>query len=125
MIKGGPADHCGKLYRGDQIIAVNNVSVLNATHEEAAATLKGSSSKVNLKVQYKPDEYRKFEEKIASMRDLLLNSQQTSNKATFKENQLPITVGTLKTSQKKSFYVRTLFDYDPSKGKSVLYFFFN
>lgn len=106
------------------------MNVLNVTHEEAAATLKASNSKVTLKVQYRPDEYRKFEEKIASMRDLLLNptaqnnnstavSAQNNGKTGYKENHLPATMGTLKTSQKRSFYVRTLFDYDPNKDSGL------
>lgn len=113
-LKGGPADNCGNLYRGDQIISVNGVSVLKATHEEAAATLKGSSSKVTLKVQYRPDEYRKFEEKMA----IAMKSAESQRKGS-KENQLPTPMGTLKTSQKKSFYVRTLFDYDPNKDSGL------
>jgi len=130
ILKDGPAAECGKLYRGDQIISVNNVNLLNATHEDAANTLKKYKHKVTLKVQYRPDEYRKFEEKIASMRALLLNPTavaqnntllQNSNGKTggYKENQLPTTMGTLKTSQKRTFYVRTLFEYDPNKDSGL------
>ena len=110
--KGGPADSCGKLFTGDQIIEVNGVSVLDATHEEAAATLKGSKEKVILKVQYRPDEFRKFP-------PLQQIEPAPSQQSRFKENQLPATMGTLKTSQKKSFYVRTLFDYDPNKDSGL------
>lgn len=111
-ISGGPADACGKLFCGDQILAVNGVSVLDATHEEAADTLKNSSDKVTLKVQYRPDEFRKF----PALKQL---EPAASKESTFKENQLPVTMGTLKTSQKKSFYVRTLFDYDPNKDSGL------
>lgn len=40
ILAGGPADAGGELRRGDQIISVNGVDLRNATHEEAAQTLK-------------------------------------------------------------------------------------
>lgn len=40
ILAGGPADLCGELRRGDQIISVNGVNLRNATHEEAAQALK-------------------------------------------------------------------------------------
>ena len=74
--------------------------------------MKGPKEKVTLKVQYRPDEFRKFP---------VLNQLEpaASKESTFKENQQPVTMGTLKTSQKKSFYVRTLFDYDPNKDSGL------
>lgn len=40
ILAGGPADVCGELRRGDQILSVNGVNLRNATHEEAAQALK-------------------------------------------------------------------------------------
>lgn len=40
ILAGGPADICGELRRGDQILSVNGVNLRNATHEEAAQALK-------------------------------------------------------------------------------------
>lgn len=40
ILAGGPADVGGELRRGDQILSVNGVNLRNATHEEAAQTLK-------------------------------------------------------------------------------------
>lgn len=44
ILAGGPADAGGELKRGDQLMSVNNVSLNNATHEEAAQALKVSST---------------------------------------------------------------------------------
>ncbi len=40
ILAGGPADLCGDLKRGDQILSVNNNSLVGANHEEAALALK-------------------------------------------------------------------------------------
>lgn len=40
ILAGGPADLCGELRRGDQILSVNGINLRNATHEEAAQALK-------------------------------------------------------------------------------------
>lgn len=45
ILAGGPADLSGELRRGDQILSVNGINLRTATHEEAAAALKVSSSK--------------------------------------------------------------------------------
>lgn len=104
----------------------------NATHEDAAAALKGATNKVVLKVQYRPDEYARFEKKISCMRGLLLgpeapsetdlNHSETNGQ---QQNLTPSTgnallpTGTLKTSKKRSMYVRALFDYDPLKDSGL------
>ncbi|CAH0558828.1 unnamed protein product [Brassicogethes aeneus] len=108
ILAGGPADLCGELKRGDQILSVNGVNLRNATHEEAAQALKvkGSSSTVNIVVQYRPEEYNRFEAKIHDLK------QQMANPA--------VSTGTLlRTSQKRSLYVRALFDYDPQKDDGL------
>lgn len=40
ILAGGAADQSGDLRRGDQIISVNDISLVGATHEEAAQALK-------------------------------------------------------------------------------------
>lgn len=41
ILAGSPADICGELRRGDQILAVNDVDISTATHDDAARALKG------------------------------------------------------------------------------------
>ena len=119
ILAGGPADLSGELRRGDQILSVNGINLRTATHEEAAAALKVSSSTdlltsslfvipvirncdtcvqgtgqtVTIVVQYKPEDYNRFEAKIHDLKQQI--SQQN------------LMTGTLmRTSQKKSLYVR-------------------
>lgn len=102
ILAGGPADISGELRRGDQILSVNNVNLSHATHEQAAAALKGAGQTVTVVVQYRPEEYNRFEAKIHDLREQMLN-----------------TSGSLRTSQKRSLFVRALFDYDPSKDSGL------
>uniref|UniRef100_V5GR91 Disks large 1 tumor suppressor protein n=1 Tax=Anoplophora glabripennis TaxID=217634 RepID=V5GR91_ANOGL len=105
ILAGGPADLCGELRRGDQILSVNGVNLRNATHEEAAQALKGTNQTVNVVVQYRPEEYNRFEAKIHDLKQQMAH---------------PVTGGTLlRTSQKRSLYVRALFDYDPMKDDGL------
>ncbi|KAJ8941528.1 hypothetical protein NQ318_010296 [Aromia moschata] len=113
ILAGGPADLSGELRRGDQIISVNGVNLRNATHEEAAQALKtllasteiGTNQTVTVVVQYKPEEYNRFEAKIHDLKQQMTH---------------PVTGGTLlRTSQKRSLYVRALFDYDPMKDDGL------
>ncbi|XP_018396087.1 PREDICTED: disks large 1 tumor suppressor protein isoform X3 [Cyphomyrmex costatus] len=106
ILAGGPADLSGELRRGDQILSVNGINLRTATHEEAAAVLKGTSQTVTIVVQYKPEDYNRFEAKIQDLKQQI--SQQN------------VMTGTLmRTSQKKSLYVRALFDYDPNKDDGL------
>ncbi|XP_076312458.1 disks large homolog 1-like isoform X3 [Tachypleus tridentatus] len=102
ILPGGAADISGELIRGDQILSVSGVDLRHATHEEAALALKGAGQSVSMIVQYRPEEYNKFEAKIHDLREQMLN-----------------TSGSLRTSQKRSLYVRALFDYDPSKDSGL------
>lgn len=106
ILAGGPADTSGKLQRGDQILSVNGVNLLRATHEDAVKALKHSDRTVTLVVQYKPEEFNRFEGKIHDSRQQITQQQYSSNTL-------------LRTSKKKSLYVRTLFDYDPSKDDGL------
>ncbi|RWS02771.1 uncharacterized protein B4U79_05294 [Dinothrombium tinctorium] len=103
ILAGGPADLSGELRRGDQVISVNGIDLREATHEQAAAALKGAGHTVTLVVQHNPEEYNRFEAKIHDLR----------------EHMMMNTTGSLKTSQKRSFYVRALFDYDPSRDSGL------
>ncbi|KAK3876376.1 hypothetical protein Pcinc_018832 [Petrolisthes cinctipes] len=100
ILAGGPADLSGELRRGDQILNVNGTDLRIATHEQAAQALKGCGQIVNLTVQYKPDEYNRFEAKIHELKQQMMS-------------------GTLRTTQKRSLYVRALFDYDPNRDDGL------
>lgn len=105
ILAGGPADLSGELRRGDQILSVNGINLRTATHEEAAQALKGAGQTVTIVAQYRPEEYNRFEAKIHDLKQQM--SQQ-------------IMSGTLmRTSQKRSLYVRALFDYDPNKDDGL------
>nr|CAD7194938.1 unnamed protein product [Timema douglasi] len=105
ILAGGPADLSGELRRGDQILSVNGVNLRNATHEEAAQALKGAGQTVTIVCQYRPEEYNRFEAKIHDLK------QQMS------QQNIPGTL--MRTSQKRSLYVRALFDYDPNKDDGL------
>nr|XP_032834434.1 discs large homolog 1-like protein isoform X2 [Petromyzon marinus] len=107
ILAGGPADLSGELRRGDQIVSVNGVDLRGATHEQAAAALKGAGQVVTIIAQYKPEEYSHFEAKIHDLREQMMNSSLSTGS------------GSLKTSQKRSLYVRALFDYDRSKDSGL------
>lgn len=105
ILAGGPADLSGQLRRGDRVLSVNSTDLRGATHEQAAAALKGAGQTVTLVVAFKPEEYSRFESKIHDFREQLM----LGNTST----------GTLRTSHKKHLYVRALFDYDPSKDSGL------
>lgn len=44
LLAGGPAERSGQLRRGDRLLAVNEVDITHATHEQAAKALKVSFS---------------------------------------------------------------------------------
>lgn len=106
ILAGGPADQSGQLHRGDQIVSVNSVNLKTATHEEAAQALKTAGQTVNLVVQFRPEEYNRFEAKIHELKQQM--SQQAAPTGTL-----------LRTSQKRSLYVRAMFDYDPNKDDGL------
>ncbi|XP_039751052.1 disks large 1 tumor suppressor protein isoform X9 [Pararge aegeria] len=98
LLAGGPAEKSGQLRRGDRLLAVNEVDITQATHEQAAKALKGTGQNVKLTVVYRPHEYNKFEARI---------------------NELKQHHTLLRTSQKRSLYVRALFDYDPIRDDGL------
>ncbi|XP_028856833.1 disks large homolog 1 isoform X4 [Denticeps clupeoides] len=107
ILAGGPADLCGELRKGDRIISVNGVDLRSATHEQAAAALKNAGQTVTIVAQYRPEEYSRFEAKIHDLREQMMNSSISSGS------------GSLRTSQKRTLYVRALFDYDKTKDSGL------
>ncbi|XP_077204046.1 disks large homolog 1 isoform X10 [Paroedura picta] len=107
ILAGGPADLSGELRKGDRIISVNGVDLKAATHEEAAVALKNAGQAVTIMAQYRPEEYSRFEAKIHDLREQMMNSSISSGS------------GSLRTSQKRSLYVRALFDYDKTKDSGL------
>ncbi|XP_054879429.1 disks large homolog 2-like isoform X2 [Poeciliopsis prolifica] len=107
ILLGGPADLSGELRRGDEILSVNGIDLRGATHEQAAAALKGAGQVVTIVAQYKPEEYGRFEAKINDLREHMMNHSSSSGSEY------------LRTNQKKSLYVRTLFDYEKSKDSGL------
>ncbi|XP_056421340.1 disks large homolog 1 isoform X25 [Hyla sarda] len=107
ILAGGPADLSGELRKGDRIISVNGVDLRAATHEQAATALKNAGQTVTIIAQYRPEEYSRFEAKIHDLREQMMNSSVSSGS------------GSLRTSQKRSLYVRALFDYDKTKDSGL------
>ncbi|KAM6969911.1 disks large homolog 2 isoform 13-T13 [Aplochiton taeniatus] len=122
ILAGGPADLSGELRRGDQIISVNGIDLRGATHEQAAAALKGAGQMVSIVAQYRPEElalcsprramspapeYGRFEAKIHDLREQMMNHSMSSGS------------GSLRTNQKRSLYVRALFDYEKAKDSGL------
>eukprot|EP00062_Callorhinchus_milii_P000185 gi/632933996/ref/XP_007895820.1/ PREDICTED: disks large homolog 1 isoform X1 [Callorhinchus milii] len=107
ILAGGPADLSGELRKGDRIISVNGIDLRGATHEQAAAALKNAGQAVTIAAQYRPEEYSRFEAKIHDLREQMMNSSISSGS------------GSLRTSQKRSLYVRALFDYDKTKDSGL------
>ncbi|KAF7202742.1 transcript variant X4 [Nothobranchius furzeri] len=102
ILSGGPADLCGELRKGDRILSVNGVDLTTATHEQAAAALKNAGQTVTIVAQYRPEEYSRFEAKIHDLREQMMTSSVSSSSTS------------LRPTQKRTLYVRALFDYDGS-----------
>ncbi|XP_035276981.1 discs large homolog 1-like protein isoform X14 [Anguilla anguilla] len=107
ILAGGPADLCGELRKGDRLVSVNGVDLHSSTHEQAAAALKNAGQTVTIVAQYRPEEYSRFEAKIHDLREQMMNSSISSGS------------GSLRTNQKRSLYVRALFDYDKAKDSGL------
>ncbi|XP_053416219.1 disks large homolog 2 isoform X19 [Nycticebus coucang] len=107
ILAGGPADLSGELQRGDQILSVNGIDLRGASHEQAAAALKGAGQTVTIIAQYQPEDYARFEAKIHDLREQMMNHSMSSGS------------GSLRTNQKRSLYVRAMFDYDKNKDSGL------
>ena len=87
--------------RGDRILAVNGGDISGATHEEAAMALKKAGNVVQLTLYYRPEDYEKFEAKINSLKNQIMAHSM------------------IRMSEKRSLFVRALFDYDPTKDDDI------
>uniref|UniRef100_A0A3B4ASX9 Uncharacterized protein n=1 Tax=Periophthalmus magnuspinnatus TaxID=409849 RepID=A0A3B4ASX9_9GOBI len=103
ILAGGPADLCGELRKGDRILSV---LCDFATHEQAAAALKNAGHTVTIVAQYKPEDYSRFEAKIHDLREQMMTSSISSSSTS------------LRSTQKRTLYVRALFDFDGAEGDS-------
>ncbi|XP_058127898.1 disks large 1 tumor suppressor protein isoform X2 [Anopheles coustani] len=103
VLAGGAADLGGELKRGDQLLSVNGTSLTDASHEDAAQALKNAGGTVTLEVQYRPEDYNRFEQRIQELKQAVATGTGTL----------------LRTSQKRTLYVRALFDYDPNKDDGL------
>ncbi|XP_053678438.1 disks large 1 tumor suppressor protein [Anopheles nili] len=103
VLAGGAADLGGELKRGDQLLCVNGISLSNASHEDAAQALKNAGGTVTLVVQYRPEDYNRFEQRIQEMKQAVAAGTGTL----------------LRTSQKRTLFVRALFDYDPNRDDGL------
>uniref|UniRef100_A0A1I7TJU7 Whirlin n=1 Tax=Caenorhabditis tropicalis TaxID=1561998 RepID=A0A1I7TJU7_9PELO len=101
VLPGGVADLSGNVKTGDVLLEVNGNNLRNATHREAAEALRNAGNPVYLTLQYRPQEYQIFESKIEKLRNDVISQSR---------------MGTL---NRKSEYVRALFDYDPARENSV------
>lgn len=104
ILPGGAADVSGLLFKGDQLLQVNDEDLRGGSHEIAALALKNSGSRVTVIAQYKPEEYQRFEAKIEGLRNEMINQAAASHSV---------------PSPRKELFVRALFDYDPSKDSGL------
>lgn len=68
IIPGGVADRHGGLKRGDQLIAVNGVTVEGECHERAVELLKNANGSVKLVVRYTPRLLEEMERRFERQR---------------------------------------------------------
>lgn len=139
ILTGGAADLSGDLRKGDQIISVNGIDLIQATHEQAAEILKNAGNQVAIITQYRPDAYERFQSKINERREQMLNSASSLHNPNIPSSggslsnlnpingthsfqnlsNMPHGSGTLITKHKKTLHVRALFDYDPAKDSGL------
>nr|DBA32393.1 TPA: hypothetical protein GDO54_000190 [Pyxicephalus adspersus] len=89
-----PHFHGGLLPESEISRKVNGIDLRGASHEQAAAALKGAGQTVTIVAQYQPEEYARFEAKIHDLREQMMNHSMSSGS------------GSLRTNQKRSLYVR-------------------
>lgn len=98
IIPGGAADLNGQLRKGDQLLAVNNVDLREASHQEATMALKAVGETALITAQYRPEEFNHVERRTREF--------QQKMKARPNDQQGVI--------QRRTIFVRALFDYDAS-----------
>lgn len=122
VLPGGTADLSGNIRKGDVLLRVNETNLIGATHNAAALALKACppNSVVQLQLQYRPQEYQLFEEKVERLRnDLIQKNSLAANAAVVgvqmqqQQQQQPAPV------QRADVFVRALFDNDPTRDTGV------
>ncbi|KAI6209516.1 hypothetical protein M3Y96_00229500 [Aphelenchoides besseyi] len=117
VLPGGAADLSGNVRKGDVLLRVNETNLVGATHNAAALALKACqpNSMVQLQLQYRPQEYQLFEEKVERLRnDLIQNKNSAAAQAA--TVGVPIQPAIV---NRPDIYVRALFDNDPSRDPGV------
>ncbi|NXU81583.1 DLG3 protein, partial [Oreotrochilus melanogaster] len=118
ILAGGPADLSGELRRGDRILSVSIPGRAPPGHLLIASQHRrvAQGQLLPALISSLLTEYSRFESKIHDLREQMMNSSMSSGS------------GSLRTSEKRSLYVRALFDYDrtrdsclPSQGLSFSY----
>uniref|UniRef100_A0A4W4G7L9 Disks large homolog 1 n=1 Tax=Electrophorus electricus TaxID=8005 RepID=A0A4W4G7L9_ELEEL len=97
ILAGGPADLCGELRKGDRIVSVR----------VPLQPILPSTARVALTVGGVCSYYSRFEAKIHDLREQMMSGSLSSGS------------GSLRTSQKRTLYVRALFDYDRTKDSGL------
>uniref|UniRef100_Q91XM9-8 Isoform 8 of Disks large homolog 2 n=1 Tax=Mus musculus TaxID=10090 RepID=Q91XM9-8 len=107
ILAGGPADLSGELQRGVINASVNRTGDRRIWHQGNG---KAASSVSCLLPALFPNfvlDYARFEAKIHDLREQMMNHSMSSGS------------GSLRTNQKRSLYVRAMFDYDKSKDSGL------
>ncbi|KAL3122739.1 hypothetical protein niasHT_005456 [Heterodera trifolii] len=123
VFPGGAAASSGNVRKGDVLLRVNEVDLQNATHAQAAQTLKAipNYSEVQLVLQHLPQEYQRFEEKLERARAEMAQLQQNPQQPPYlPSDAMPPPQQIMPLPIRQDFYVRALFDNDPSRGDAVL-----
>uniref|UniRef100_A0A452TAX4 Lin-7 homolog A, crumbs cell polarity complex component n=1 Tax=Ursus maritimus TaxID=29073 RepID=A0A452TAX4_URSMA len=96
IIPGGVAERHGGLKRGDQLLAVNGVSVEGEHHEKAVELLKAAKDSVKLVVRYTPKVLEEMEARFEKLRtarrrqqqQLLIQQQQQQQQQQTQQNHM-------------------------------------
>nr|CAD2128564.1 unnamed protein product [Meloidogyne enterolobii] len=112
ILPGGAADLNGNIKKGDVLLRVNDVDLSRATHAQAAQTLKAIPlySEVQLLLKYRPIDFQNFEQKLERLKaEMILMQQQQQLQQPYIQQQ----------QQQTDFYVRALFDNEPSRDTGL------
>ena len=137
ILPGGAADLQGELQRGDRIITVNGHDLRTANHEEAAAVLKSCLDSANIVVAFCPEDYEVFEQRMREssfeqppspvapiagdgevINPVMTAVQQSQQSQPIVQSQSTVP-HTLKALQRREFYVRAMFEYDPARDSGL------
>jgi guanylate kinase/C-terminal processing protease CtpA/Prc len=100
---GGVGDRSGGLRAGDHILKVNDESIGDANHDEAAKAFKQAGNHVQLLVRYDPVEFNRFQERLKQLNEV--EDHGSPSKPSIQPEPEPV----------RQLYARALFDYDANK----------